>query len=69
MTPETAIKIVAANILANAAADVEWENTPDVGEYDWERIVLRLSAMAPHPFGFNEAITLLEARAERTDDG
>lgn len=37
---------VAARILATYEADVEWENYPDIGEGDWQRVVQQLSWLA-----------------------
>lgn len=37
---------VAARILATYDAGEEWENHPDIGEHDWQRVVERLSWLA-----------------------
>jgi hypothetical protein len=64
MNPERATVIVAAQILANAAREVEWEDSPDIGENDWMTITKILEGMAPEPKGFNEAYGVLETRAK-----
>ena len=63
MTIDLAIRIVAAQLLANAARELEWEDTPDIGEYDWEAVVIECKRLTPEQDNFNEAITLLETRA------
>ena len=62
------IDIVARQLLANAARDIEWEDIPDIGEYDWLRIEDRLIELAPEPEGFDEAITTLEDTAAKWQD-
>ena len=58
-----AIIVVAQQLLANAARDITWEDMPDVGESDWNRVALVLDAMAAPPAGFDAAVTLLQERA------
>ena len=62
MTPEQAILHVAQQIAANAVRQVEWEDYPDIGAYDWDRIVAELQRLVPESRHFNEAITILEQR-------
>ena len=61
------IDIVARQILAKAARELEWENMPDIGEYDWLRVEDRCAELAPEPDGFNKAIRLLEDRADKEE--
>jgi len=63
MSPEQAIVIVAAQVLSSAAKEALWEDSPDIGENDWIRIMGTMAGMAPEPEGFDEAIELLEKRA------
>ena len=65
MTVERAIRIVAKQFLANAARDIEWEDLPIIGESDWMAIADECEALTPDQPRFDEAITLLEARADR----
>ncbi len=64
MKPEEAIDIVAKQILASAALDIEWESYPDIGEFDWLAIEQRCSELAPEQDKFDEAITLIEGRTD-----
>ena len=58
------VDIVARQLLANVAGELNWEDMPDVGEYDWLRIVERCKELAPKPDGFAAAIKLLEDSAQ-----
>ena len=58
------IDIVARQLLANTAGELSWEDMPDVGEYDWLRIVERCKELAPEPDGFDAAIKALEDSAQ-----
>ena len=65
------IDVVARQLLANVAGELNWEDMPDVGEYDWLRIVERCKELAPEPDGFDAAIKALEDSAQEwkeTDD-
>ena len=62
------IDIVARQLLANAAREIEWEDIPDVGEYGWLKIEERLLELAPEPEGFDRAITLLEDMAAKWEE-
>ncbi len=62
------IDIVARQLLAKAAREIEWEDIPDIGEYDWLKIEERLLELAPEPEGFDDAITLLEDMAAQWDE-
>ena len=64
MTPEQAILHVAQQIAANAVREVQWEEYPEIGEYDWDRIVTELDRLVPESRFFDEAITVLERRAK-----
>jgi len=63
VTPKQAIHIVAMQLVANAAREVEWEGTPEIGQDDWDRVAVECLRLAPEPSFFDEAITLLEVRA------
>lgn len=64
MTPEQAIHIVAMQLVANAAREIQWEDSPEVGEHDWRRIAEDCMDLTPEPERFDDAVTLLEARAD-----
>lgn len=50
MTTDEAIDIVARHVLACMAAEgVDWEDYPEIGEYDWERVADRIDVIAPFP--------------------
>ncbi len=68
MTPEQAIHIVARQLIANAARDIEWEDIPDIGEQDFMWLLEVCLEVAPEPDGFDEAITLLEQRVSEWSD-
>ena len=63
MTPEQAIRIVAKQLILNAARKIEWEDMPDIGEQDFMWLVKVMRELAPKPEGFDEAVRLLEYRA------
>ena len=66
MTVERATDIVARQFMANVADHIEWEDIPNIGEFDYERIVERIREIA-QPWivnDFDAAITMLEKRAE-----
>lgn len=66
---DEAITIVADEVLAALAegAAEQWENYPEIGEDDWNRIVKLIERKAPHPGNarYFKAYELLELRAER----
>jgi hypothetical protein len=71
MSVDTAIDIVARDALCRGFTHVAWSDYPDLGEFDWqrvvaaaERIVLGLDAVT-----FDAAYRLLAARADVTLDG
>jgi hypothetical protein len=64
-----AIGIVAQQIAANAVRDVEWEDYPNIGEYDWIWITELLEVLVPEAHAIDEAFTLLEQRAEEAANG
>ena len=45
--------------------DEDWGEYPELGQNDWERVIERVEALAPHPPAeqYMEAYALLEARA------
>ena len=72
MNSEQAIHIVAKQLVANAAREIQWEDIPDIGEQDFIWLVEVLLELAPEPDGWNEAIGLLEDRVaawERVNTG
>jgi len=68
MNVDQAIDIVAQQLVANAAREIEWEDIPDIGEYDWSRVETECLRLTPEPDGFDEAITMLEERAAAWED-
>ena len=66
MTVERATDIVARQLMANAADEIQWEDMPDIGEFDFERIAVRIREIA-EPWEVNDfdaAMTMLEERAK-----
>ena len=61
-TPHEAMIIVARAILAHATWNVEWEDYPDIGQYDFDRIVSYAKLIAPYPDKLDEALDVLERR-------
>ena len=59
------IDTVARQLLANTVDNMEWEDMPDIGEYDWLRIVERCRELAPEPDGFDAALLSLEDGARQ----
>ena len=73
MTPEDAIDIVAQHAIAAMVEDGDedlWEDYPEVGEADWLAICDKMNELAPYPNPerYEAAYSLLEARAEHTDE-
>ena len=68
MKVEQAILHVAQQIAANLVRDIQWENYPEIGEYDWDRINVEIQRLVPDSRFFNEAITLLEQRGAGNGD-
>ena len=71
-TPARAIKAVARELVALAVeryARDGWEDFPEIGENDWDRVVEKAQKLAPwpRPTDFIEAYGVLEARAEHTE--
>lgn len=70
MTPDQAIKIVAQDAIHRALTEygtrVEWENYPEIGEDDWESVLvwIELFSTPPSADDFTAAYALLEARAD-----
>ena len=69
MTLDEAIDIVARGLLANARHDVQWEDLPDIGEYDFDQIMAQMLDLAPPQPRWSEAIQFLESRVEIGGDG
>ena len=70
MNVEQAIEVVAQQAIQEAVRywlEDGWENMPDIGQYDYERVAKRAKAMCPDAKlgDFDTALTVLEARAER----
>ena len=68
MKLEQAILHVAQQIAANLVRDIQWEDYPEIGEYDWDRINVEIQRLVPDSRFFNEAITLLEQRGAGNGD-
>ena len=73
MTPEQAIEIVATDIVAGIRNEQEpqWEDYPDIGEYDWERIDARVHELLQTPpkyvrSQFEAAYAALKERAQNS---
>lgn len=69
MTPFEAIEIVARDVIQDAvefgSIDDKWEDYPDLGKWDWERVVHEARRMAKSSYSdsqFDEAYALLSAR-------
>lgn len=66
-----AVDIVAHHVIANIVGRAEdtWEWYPELGEYDWQAIDERITAiimnMMPDKIGFEAAYEYLERRAEQ----
>ena len=43
---EEAVNVVARWIIADRLRDVEWGDYPEIGEYDWERVIDRMDEIA-----------------------
>lgn len=63
-----AVDVVARHIIATMAAEAEWMNWPEIGEYDWESVYARVLELAPIPDKYADAYDLLTERANREDD-
>ena len=63
---EIATIVVARQVLQFGLDQVEWEDFPDIGEHDWERVMARAKdlAEAPERDEFDRAYALLKERAE-----
>ena len=59
-----AVSIVARQLISNAAEEIDWEDIPEIGFYDWESVRKEIGRQARGPAGFSEAMALLEKRAE-----
>lgn len=68
MTLDEAVAIIAQDILAHAAEGTQgWENYPDIGEDDWERVMIKVDQLAtpwPDRVAFLEAHEFMENRAK-----
>ena len=66
MTADEAIEAIARHVIGHHSRAVEddWENYPEVGEHDWERIVHRVELLAPEFVYPQEAVDALAARAD-----
>jgi hypothetical protein len=70
VSPEQAIDVIAREALSRFAAEAmprdEWENFPEIGEHDWEKVAERVQQLAPSVprDDYLAAYALLEGRAE-----
>lgn len=69
MNGDWAIQVIAQEVLARAAETTGewWEDYPEIGEHDWERVLAAVASRAvPHPVNstFDLAYKFLEGRAE-----
>lgn len=69
MSHDQDIQVVAAMVAANAILSApEWENYPDIGEYDWIHVLVELhrlaTTIAPEPNTYKAAYEALSVRAE-----
>lgn len=67
---ERAIEAVAAHVIATSVQrdlGERWEDYPEIGEHDWERVAEQVEEMLPRvsPTRFREAYARLEARADQ----
>jgi|GEM_PF-5753478 len=56
-----------ARILVCAEEELDWGYYPEIGEYDWERVVEAVRNLRPAPpdrVTFNAAYEILKARAD-----
>jgi len=66
MTDLEAIAIIARHAIDPGIQEFRWEDYPDIGEGDWERIVYEADHLVPRPTEaeYREAYALLSARAK-----
>lgn len=69
MTIDEAKRIVARQVIFDAARLVDWEEYPDIGEEDWSDVVQFVSEFSDAPMvdDYTEAYVLLSARANQED--
>ena len=66
MNDEEALDIIALNIASQALAEAgAWEDYPEIGQFDWDKICDRVSALAypPSHSDFQMAYNLTASRA------
>jgi hypothetical protein len=51
VTREDLLRVVAQQVVANAARAIDWQDYPDIGEYDWYAIQDMARELAPEPTG------------------
>lgn len=70
MSVDEAIAIIAQHLLAEGAGDAvhDWENYPEIGEFDWDAVITKAADLAPFPDAgeYQDAYNLLTARAAHT---
>ena len=68
MTNDEALEIVAQAALRYVAEDLgdKWDEFPEVGEYDWDRICARACQLAPDP-GLEEFRTAYSVLSDVAD--
>ena len=62
MTPDEAVEIVARQAMALAAAGLDWQDYPDLGEDDFNRVCTLAALRYPFPNHYEQAYALLAAR-------
>ncbi len=69
--PSDAISIVVAEIVATLVEDACWEDYPEIGEYDWYRIVEHIELNYRHPDAteYEQAYGVLTKRAGTDAEG
>lgn len=67
MNEKLAYSVIIQHIMAAAAERVEWEDYPEIGEYDWDDIGAKLDSQFffPNAELYKEAYDFLTNRAEK----
>lgn len=60
---------VARQIVHNALDSIEWENYPEIGEYDWNEVLRICRLQAPGDHAFAAAYAWLAERANHSGKG
>lgn len=67
LNTDAAIDVVARHAIAAIVLQISWEDYPEIGEHDWDRLIEHLDAIAPFPEEelFETALLHLGERAEK----